>query len=114
MFFSSADANTSAGAPSAIWVTRSAEPAKFNTTVVAGWASSKSAASSVNVAFNDAAANTVIDPSRGSAVGGAGDAAGALLAQPASTTATEAATTAPTSGETRTLMKMPDSGAPRR
>ena len=37
MFFVSAEANTSAGAPCCSWVTRSEEPAKLNVTLVPGW-----------------------------------------------------------------------------
>ena len=56
MFFSSAEAKTSAGAPSVICVTRSDDPAKVSSTVVPGWAFSNSSASSVNVVVSEAAA----------------------------------------------------------
>ena len=59
MFLVSAEANTSAGAPCWIWVTRSEEPAKLNVTVVPGWAASNCCPSSVKVDFSEAAANTV-------------------------------------------------------
>ena len=59
MFAVSAEANTSAGAPWVSWVTRSDEPAKLKVTFVPGWSCSNRAPSSVNVFFNDAAANTM-------------------------------------------------------
>ena len=62
MFFVSAEAKTSAGAPWVIWVTRSEDPAKLRVTLVPGFLDSKSLANSVNVDFSEAAANTVIDP----------------------------------------------------
>ena len=64
MFFVSAEAKTSAGAPWVIWVTRSEDPAKLRVTLVPGCLASKSVASSVNVDFSEAAANTVIEPDR--------------------------------------------------
>ena len=65
MFLVSAEAKTSAGAPWVIWVTRSEEPAKLNVTVVPGFVASNCSASSVKVAFSDAAAKTVIAPAMG-------------------------------------------------
>ena len=67
MFFSSAEAKTSTGAPSVICVTRSEDPAKFSAMSTSGLAFSNSAASSVNVAVSDAAAKTVIEPLRSDA-----------------------------------------------
>ena len=62
MFLVSAEAKTSAGAPWVIWVTRSEDPAKFSVILVPGFFASKSLASSVKVAFSDAAAKTVMLP----------------------------------------------------
>jgi len=62
MFVLSAEAKTSAGAPSMIWVTRSADPAKFSEIVVPGCSASKASARSVNVAVSEAAAKTVMLP----------------------------------------------------
>ena len=56
MFFSSAEAKTSAGAPSLICETRSEEPPKLSCTVTPSFAASNSFASSVKVPFSDAAA----------------------------------------------------------
>ena len=62
MFAASAEANTSAGAPWVSWVTRSDEPAKLNVTFVPGLSFLNCSPNSVNVDFNDAAANTVTSP----------------------------------------------------
>ncbi len=62
MFASSADANTSAGAPFWIWLTRSLEPANANVTVVPGCAASYRSPSVVKVCWSEAAAKTVIEP----------------------------------------------------
>ncbi len=62
MFASSADANTSAGAPFWICVTRSLDPANENRIEAPGFASSKSLPSVVNVCWSEAAAKTVIEP----------------------------------------------------
>ena len=59
MFLVSAEAKTSAGAPSSIWATRSEEPPKLVVTFTPGWSFSNSSASSVNVSVSEAAAKTV-------------------------------------------------------
>jgi hypothetical protein len=62
MFFWSADANTSAGAPCAIWVSRSDDDPKLNVILVPGFAASNSAPSVVKPFVNDDAASTVMPP----------------------------------------------------
>jgi hypothetical protein len=62
MFFGAAEANTSAGAPSVIWVARVELAPKLNFTVSPGWAVSNCFPSWVKVPISDAAANTVIVP----------------------------------------------------
>ena len=59
MFLVSAEANTSAGAPDWIWVTRSDDPAKLNATWTPGWLASNCSPNVVKVVLSDAAANTV-------------------------------------------------------
>jgi hypothetical protein len=71
----SADANTSAGAPAVSWVTRSEDPAKLNVTVDPGFSVWKIVPISVNVAFSDAAANTVNVPAAAGAEAAALDGA---------------------------------------
>ena len=61
MFLVSAEANTSADAPCVSWVTRSDEPAKLKSTELPGLSVLNCSPISVNVAFRDAAAKTVID-----------------------------------------------------
>ena len=56
----SAEAKTSAGAPSWICATRSEEPPKLNSTVTPSWLSSNSAPMASNVLVSDAAAYTVM------------------------------------------------------
>ncbi len=56
MFFSSADANTSAGAPSPIWVARVLDPSYTGLTVTPGFCCSNAAAISSNDRCSDAAA----------------------------------------------------------
>ena len=58
MFASSADANTSAGAPALSWSTNAAEPSKEVFTVTPGFAASNSSARVARVGFRDDAANT--------------------------------------------------------
>ena len=60
MFFRSAEANTSAGAPSVIWLTRSDDDPKLNSTRV-GVSRLKASPIAVNDSVSDAAAKTVID-----------------------------------------------------
>ena len=95
MFLVSAEAKTSAGAPWVIGVTGSEDPAKLSVTLVPGFLASKSAASWVNVAFRDAAANTVSVPDRWEVAAEvtlpAGAAEPQALRAPASPTATSAA-----------------------
>ena len=62
-FDSSADANTSAGAPSMIAVARLAEPSVVTCTSTPGWASSKAASTSSNAPLSDVAASTITVPS---------------------------------------------------
>jgi hypothetical protein len=62
MFFGAAEANTSAGAPSVIWVAKVELAPKLNFTVSPGWAVSNCFPSWVKVPISDAAANTVIVP----------------------------------------------------
>jgi hypothetical protein len=62
MFASSADANTSAGAPSSIWVTSSDDAAKLNVTSAPGCCTMKASPISVYAAVSDAAAKTVMSP----------------------------------------------------
>ena len=62
MFFVSAEANTSAGAPWVNWVTRSEEPAKENSMSVPGLSVLNCSPISVNDFFNDAAAKTMSFP----------------------------------------------------
>ena len=62
MFESSAEAYTSAGAPSLIWVTRSPDPAKLNVTFVPGLADSNAAPIAVNASVSDEAAKTTTEP----------------------------------------------------
>src|SRR5689334_22979211 len=62
MFFVSAEAKTSAGAPCWSWATRSDDPAKLKVTFVPGCAFSKSSPIWVKVFLREAAANTVISP----------------------------------------------------
>ena len=59
MLASSADAKTSAGAPSWIWATRSEEPAKLNSTFTPSWVDSNSSPICSNAAVRDEAAYTV-------------------------------------------------------
>ncbi len=56
MLASSAEAKTSAGAPSWICATRSEDPAKLKSTSTPSWAASNSSPISSNVAVRDAAA----------------------------------------------------------
>jgi hypothetical protein len=62
MFPGAAEANTSAGAPSVIWVARVELAPKLNFTVSPGWAASNCLPIVVKVPVSDAAARTVIDP----------------------------------------------------
>src|SRR5689334_10889336 len=62
MFFVSADANTSAGAPPWICVTNAADESKLNVTFAPGFAASKSFPTCANALLSDAAAETVIVP----------------------------------------------------
>src|SRR5580704_323958 len=62
MFFGAAEANTSAGAPSVIWVAKAELAPKLNFTVSPGWAASNWLPSWVKVPISDAAAKTVIVP----------------------------------------------------
>src|SRR5271169_5644398 len=62
MFFGAAEANTSAGAPSVIWVAKVELAPKLNFTVSPGWAASNCIPSWVKVPISDAAAKTVIVP----------------------------------------------------
>jgi hypothetical protein len=59
-----ADANTSTGAPDTIWVARAPDDPKLKLMDVAGWRTRKPAASSVNVAVSEDAADTVTEPDR--------------------------------------------------
>src|SRR5262245_19384946 len=68
MFSSSAEANTSAGAPSMIWRASVDEPAKLNSTLVPGWAVSKSFPMVRNASVSDAAAKTVTVSARAAVV----------------------------------------------
>ena len=67
MLFWSADANTSAGAPSTIWATRSDDAAKLNVTSTSGCSDSNASPIAVNASVSDAAANTVRSPPNASA-----------------------------------------------
>ena len=60
MFASSADANTSTGAPPWIWSTSADDASKLNVTCVPGFVFSKCVPIAVNASVNDAAAETVI------------------------------------------------------
>src|SRR6266508_2467264 len=93
MFFWSADANTSAGAPSLIWPTRSDDAAKLNVTSASGYSDSNASPIAVNESVSDAAANTVMSPSM--------SASGVVVANAvsASATATQAAANGPTNLE---------------
>src|SRR5664280_773588 len=95
MFLVLAEANTSAGAPAMIWVTRPELGPKLNTTLEPGWAASNCWPSLVNASCKEAAANTLTVPdSAGELDTGAEDAAG-LLAEPhPASRRPEAATTA--------------------
>jgi len=62
MLLRSADANTSAGAPSPIWVTSSDEAAKLKVTRAPGCSTTNASPISVNAAVNEVAANTVTSP----------------------------------------------------
>src|SRR3954447_22636445 len=62
MFAPSADAKTSASAPSLICPTRSDEDAKLNFTFAPGFDVLNASPISVNASVNDAAANTVTSP----------------------------------------------------
>ena len=63
MLLRSAEANTSAGAPSLIWATRSDEPAKLKRHLRRPGCSAMNASPiSVNAAVSDAAANTATEP----------------------------------------------------
>jgi hypothetical protein len=73
MFFGAADANTSAGAPSVIWVARVELAPKLNFTVSPGWAASNCLPSVVKVSFSDDAAKTVIAPVADAELPAAGD-----------------------------------------
>ncbi len=64
----SAEANTSAGAPSPICVTSSDDAAKFSTTSASGFSTMNASPISVNAAASDAAAKTVMSPSAAGAV----------------------------------------------
>jgi hypothetical protein len=73
MFFGAAEANTSAGAPSVIWVARVELAPKLNFTVSPGWAASNCFPSVVKVSFSDDAAKTVIVPVADAELLAAGD-----------------------------------------
>ena len=62
MLLSSAEMNTSAGAPLVIWVTRSLEPAKLNVTFAFGFAAVNASPISLNASVSDDAANTTTAP----------------------------------------------------
>jgi len=64
MFLAAAEANTSPGAPSLIWVASAELPPKLNTIFVPACAFSNRAPRAVNGSVKDAAAKTVIDPDR--------------------------------------------------
>jgi hypothetical protein len=59
MFFSSAEANTSAGAPCLIWLTSVDDPSNDSDTLTPSFSFSNSPAIAVKVFFNDAAAYTL-------------------------------------------------------
>ena len=59
----SAEANTSAGAPSVICCTSAEEASKLNVAVASGLAAVNASPTSVNDSVSDAAANTVMSPS---------------------------------------------------
>src|SRR5450830_591728 len=69
MFLVSAEAKTSAGAPSVIWLTRSDDPAKLRFTLKPGCLASNLEAISVKLPLSDAAAKTMIEPLSGAEVG---------------------------------------------
>ena len=73
MFAESADANTSAGAPSLIWPTRSDDAAKLNVMSTSGFAAVNASPSDVNASVSEAAANTVSAPDTVLDVGSLGD-----------------------------------------
>src|SRR5947207_12423323 len=62
MFFVSADANTSAGAPCWIWVTSACDPAKLYVNDNPGALVANVDFSLLNASVSDAAANTLSDP----------------------------------------------------
>src|ERR1700730_18475663 len=72
MFLVSADANTSAGAPWVIWVTRALEPAKLYVNVRPELAAVSLVLAALNAPVNDAAANTLTAPVIAAAVVGVG------------------------------------------
>ena len=59
----SAEANTSAGAPSVICCTNAEEASKLNVAVASGFAAENASPTSVNDSVSDAAAKTVMSPS---------------------------------------------------
>src|ERR1700736_5259182 len=72
LFLVSADANTSAGAPWVIWVTRALEPAKLYVNVRPELAAVSFVLAALNAPVSDAAANTLSEPvSAAAVVGGA-------------------------------------------
>ena len=62
MLFSSAEAYTSAGAPSWIWVASAELAAKLNVIATSGFTSLKASPISVNASVSEAAANTCSEP----------------------------------------------------
>src|SRR5262245_27568241 len=72
MFAMSAEANTSAGAPSVICCTSAEEASKLNVADASGFAAVKASPTSVNDSVNDVAANTVMSPSTPAAAVDAG------------------------------------------
>src|SRR5262245_32317929 len=98
MFAVSAEANTSAGAPSVICCTSADEASKLNVAVASGLAAVNASPISVNDSVNDAAANTVMSPASPGAepvgasdvppaVGGGAGSVVATAADPATTSA---------------------------
>ena len=69
MFATSAEAKTSAGAPSITCLASSDEAAKLKVTDVSGYSSVNAAPSSVNASARDAAANTATSPDTPAVVG---------------------------------------------
>jgi hypothetical protein len=68
MFTSSAEANTSAGAPWLAWAARLDEESNENFTSVPGYSSSNWASASVKASVSEAAASTTMSPETGVAV----------------------------------------------